>query len=199
MRGVSRLGVPGLSGIDSLAAAEFAKDSIGSITVGVIAGSELVWTHSYGFADMKSRRVANRNTVYRIGSITKPFTAVMLMQLDRGQDSPVRSSREISPRDQAGRRDVARRAAGHLPPTCDDDRRPRARAARGRSILDGARRELGANVDLRASAHELRIISRNAVLLLEHRLRDTRRRAGRVSRASRTSIGNARASSIRSA
>src|SRR5204863_4467110 len=30
---------------------------------------------------MKARRLANRNTVYRIGSITKPFTAVMLMQL----------------------------------------------------------------------------------------------------------------------
>jgi len=60
---------------------EFAKDSIGSITVGVIAGSRLVWTRSVGFADMKARRLANRNTVYRIGSITKPFTAVMLMQL----------------------------------------------------------------------------------------------------------------------
>jgi CubicO group peptidase (beta-lactamase class C family) len=67
--------------VDSLVATEFAKDSIGSITVGVIAGSQLVWTRSYGFADMKSRRPADRNTVYRIGSITKPFTAVMLMQL----------------------------------------------------------------------------------------------------------------------
>lgn len=66
---------------DSLVSAEFAKDSIGSITVGVIAGSELVWTRSVGFADMKTHRAANRQTVYRIGSITKPFTAVMLMQL----------------------------------------------------------------------------------------------------------------------
>jgi CubicO group peptidase (beta-lactamase class C family) len=70
-----------LETVDSLVTAEFAKDSLGSITVGVIAGSELVWTRSVGYADMKSHRVANRNTVYRIGSITKPFTAVMLMQL----------------------------------------------------------------------------------------------------------------------
>ncbi len=61
--------------------AEFAKDSNGSITFGVIAGSRLVWTRSVGFADMQTRRLADRNTVYRIGSITKPFTAVMLMQL----------------------------------------------------------------------------------------------------------------------
>jgi len=73
--------VRGIEAADSLLSAEFAKDSIGSITVGVIAGSQLVWTRSVGFADMKARRLANRNTVYRIGSITKPFTAVMLMQL----------------------------------------------------------------------------------------------------------------------
>ena len=73
--------VRGLEAADSLVSAEFAKDSIGSITVGVIAGSQLAWTRSVGFADMKTRRLANRGTVYRIGSITKPFTAVMLMQL----------------------------------------------------------------------------------------------------------------------
>jgi CubicO group peptidase (beta-lactamase class C family) len=73
--------VSGIEAVDSLVSAEFAKDSIGSITVGVIAGSQLAWTRSVGFADMKTRRSANRNTVYRIGSITKPFTAVMLMQL----------------------------------------------------------------------------------------------------------------------
>jgi CubicO group peptidase (beta-lactamase class C family) len=73
--------VKGIEAADSLVSAEFAKDSIGSITVGVIAGSQLVWTRSVGFADMKTRRPANRRTVYRIGSITKPFTAVMLMQL----------------------------------------------------------------------------------------------------------------------
>ena len=73
--------VKGIEVVDSLISAEFAKDSIGSITVGIVAGSQLVWTRSVGYADMKTRRLANRNTVYRIGSITKPFTAVMLMQL----------------------------------------------------------------------------------------------------------------------
>jgi CubicO group peptidase (beta-lactamase class C family) len=73
--------VRGIEAADSLISAEFAKDSIGSITVGVIVGSQLAWTRSVGFADMNARRPANRNTVYRIGSITKPFTAVMLMQV----------------------------------------------------------------------------------------------------------------------
>lgn len=73
---------PALPGIDSLIAAKYATDSIGSVTVGVIAGGELVWTKSYGYANMARHRLAGRNTVYRIGSITKPFTAVMLMQLE---------------------------------------------------------------------------------------------------------------------
>ena len=73
--------ISGIEAVDSLVSAEFAKDSIGSITVGVIAGSQLAWTRSVGFADMATRHLANRNTIYRIGSITKPFTAVMLLQL----------------------------------------------------------------------------------------------------------------------
>ncbi|HTD63087.1 MAG TPA: serine hydrolase domain-containing protein [Gemmatimonadaceae bacterium] len=75
------ISAPTLSGIDSLINAEFAKDSLGSITAGVIAGPQLAWTHSYGFADMKTHRLASRGTVYRIGSITKMFTGVMLLQL----------------------------------------------------------------------------------------------------------------------
>lgn len=67
--------------IDSLAGAEFARDSIGSITIGVVSRGELVWTKSYGYADMRTHRLANRRTVYRIGSITKMFTGVMLQQL----------------------------------------------------------------------------------------------------------------------
>jgi CubicO group peptidase (beta-lactamase class C family) len=73
--------VAGLETVDSLAATEYARDSIGSITIGVVSGSDLVWTKSYGFADMGSRRLANRQTVYRIGSITKMFTGVMMHQL----------------------------------------------------------------------------------------------------------------------
>jgi CubicO group peptidase (beta-lactamase class C family) len=74
-------GVPGLAAVDSLAAAEFARDSIGSITIGIVSRGDLIWTKSYGFADMATRRLANRQTVYRIGSITKMFTGVMLQQL----------------------------------------------------------------------------------------------------------------------
>ena len=70
-----------LQRVDSMAAAEFARDSIASLTVGVVTARGLVWTKSYGFADMATRRLATRSSVYRIGSITKMFTALMLHQL----------------------------------------------------------------------------------------------------------------------
>jgi CubicO group peptidase (beta-lactamase class C family) len=70
-----------LAQIDSLAAAAFARNPIGSVTVGVVSGNQLIWTKSYGNADMEKHLAAGKDTVYRIGSITKMFTAVMLEQL----------------------------------------------------------------------------------------------------------------------
>jgi CubicO group peptidase (beta-lactamase class C family) len=74
--------------IDAITAAELAKDNVAGVTIGVVSGPELVWTKSYGFADMEKRIPAARHTVYRIGSITKQFTATMLLQLV--QDGMVR-------------------------------------------------------------------------------------------------------------
>jgi D-alanyl-D-alanine carboxypeptidase len=67
--------------VDALAAAEFAKDNRGSVTIGIVSGPELVWTKSYGYADMENKTPATKDTVYRIGSITKQFTGFMLLQL----------------------------------------------------------------------------------------------------------------------
>jgi D-alanyl-D-alanine carboxypeptidase len=71
-----------LQRVDSMAAAEFAKDSIASLTIGVVTPGGLVWTKSYGFADMSTHKLATRQSVYRIGSVTKMFTALMLQQLE---------------------------------------------------------------------------------------------------------------------
>ena len=51
------------------------------MTTGIVSGKELVWAKSYGEADMEKKLAADTDTVYRIGSITKMFTAVMLEQL----------------------------------------------------------------------------------------------------------------------
>lgn len=67
--------------IDSMVAAEFAKHPAGSVTIGVVSGNQLIWNKSYGNADMEKKLPADKDTIYRIGSITKMFTALMLEQL----------------------------------------------------------------------------------------------------------------------
>jgi CubicO group peptidase (beta-lactamase class C family) len=72
--------------VDKSVSAALSKDNLGSITVGIVAEGRLAWTRSYGYADMEKKVRASRNTVYRIGSITKQFTGLMLLQLvERGK------------------------------------------------------------------------------------------------------------------
>ncbi|HYN09310.1 MAG TPA: serine hydrolase domain-containing protein [Vicinamibacterales bacterium] len=70
-----------LSDLDAQLAADFAKDGIGGVSVGVVSGAKLVWSKHYGYADMEAKRVATNDTAYRIGSITKQFTALAMLQL----------------------------------------------------------------------------------------------------------------------
>lgn len=70
-----------LQQVDSIAEAEFRKDSLGSITIGVVSGRDLVWSKSYGYVDRARRQRATPSSVYRIASVTKQVTAIMLMQL----------------------------------------------------------------------------------------------------------------------
>jgi CubicO group peptidase (beta-lactamase class C family) len=72
---------PQIEKIDSMIAADVARNPIGSVTVGIVSGKQLIWTKSYGDADMEKKIPADADTVYRIGSITKMFTALMLEQL----------------------------------------------------------------------------------------------------------------------
>jgi CubicO group peptidase (beta-lactamase class C family) len=67
--------------VDSIAEAEFRKDSLGSITIAVVNGPEVAWAKSYGFADRQRTQRATPATVYRIASVTKQFTAIALLQL----------------------------------------------------------------------------------------------------------------------
>jgi CubicO group peptidase (beta-lactamase class C family) len=72
---------PRFAEIDSLVSTAYSRRSVGSVTIGIVAGDKLVWTKSYGNADMEAKTPADQDTVYRIGSITKMFTALMLEQL----------------------------------------------------------------------------------------------------------------------
>ena len=67
--------------VDAQATEEFSKDPQAGLTVGVVSYSGLCWTKSYGFANVEKKIPASDQTLYRIGSLTRQFTAVMLLQL----------------------------------------------------------------------------------------------------------------------
>lgn len=73
--------------------ADVEADGIGSIAAAVIIDTTVVWTEAFGWADRDRRTAADTNTIYRVGSITKSVTAVILMHLvERGVvalDDPV--------------------------------------------------------------------------------------------------------------
>ena len=55
------------------------------LAVGVVRGGDLVFFHGHGLADVNTRTPVTPETVFRIGSITKTFTAIAVMQLwERG-------------------------------------------------------------------------------------------------------------------
>jgi D-alanyl-D-alanine carboxypeptidase len=72
--------------IDSLAAAFLADGPVAGVSVGVVKGTDTIVMKGYGLADIENDVPASARTVYRIGSITKQFTAAAVMRLvDEGK------------------------------------------------------------------------------------------------------------------
>ncbi|HEX8285759.1 MAG TPA: serine hydrolase [Pyrinomonadaceae bacterium] len=79
--------------IEALVAAEMARQKIPGMSVAVVAGGRPSWAAGFGMQDIENDVPARASTVYRLGSISKPVTAVAVMQLfERGRldlDAPV--------------------------------------------------------------------------------------------------------------
>src|SRR5579864_7943099 len=53
----------------------------GSISVAIVKGDSIIWSKAFGYSDLNNKIYADTNTLYRIGSITKSFTAFLMMEL----------------------------------------------------------------------------------------------------------------------
>ena len=67
--------------LDRLLATAQAEQRMPSVSACVFRDGEVIWERVLGVADVASARAATSDDVYRIGSITKTFTAVLIMQL----------------------------------------------------------------------------------------------------------------------
>jgi serine beta-lactamase-like protein LACTB, mitochondrial len=80
--------------IDSLITSAMRTNSIPGLTLALVDRSGLYWSKGYGMADLENFVPARPFTVYRLASVSKPITAVAVMQLvEQGRldlDAPVR-------------------------------------------------------------------------------------------------------------
>ena len=64
-----------------LAKKEMKKNQVVGLSIAIVDGQKIVWAQGFGYADKKAKKPATAETVYRIGSISKLFTAMATMQL----------------------------------------------------------------------------------------------------------------------
>src|SRR5882762_3982042 len=66
---------------------------IPAISIAIVDDQQTVWAEGFGFADPKDKKPATAETVYRIGSVSKLFTDIAIMQMvERGEldlDAPI--------------------------------------------------------------------------------------------------------------
>ncbi len=67
-----------LSTFAETVAADVESDSVGGVTVALARDGEVLWSGAYGWADPEAGVPAARGTIYRTGSISKSFTAVLM-------------------------------------------------------------------------------------------------------------------------
>jgi len=72
---------PALDRFGTMLAEGVAADSVGAISAGVVVGDELIWAQGFGMADRELGIPADAGTIYRTGSISKSFTAVLMVIL----------------------------------------------------------------------------------------------------------------------
>jgi serine beta-lactamase-like protein LACTB len=65
--------------LDRFIAEEIADKGIPALSIALVDDQTIVWSRGFGFADPKNKIAATADTVYRVGSVSKPFTALLLM------------------------------------------------------------------------------------------------------------------------
>ncbi len=76
--------------------AQMKKHRLTGVSVALVDGQRMVWSDGFGFADKSAGERATESTGYGAGSVSKLFTAMVVMKLDEDQkldlDAPIRNS-----------------------------------------------------------------------------------------------------------
>ncbi len=72
--------------LQKLAEYEVTEKHLPGLSIALVDDQQIVWARGFGFADPDRKSAATAETVYRVGSVSKLFTDIAIMQLvERGQ------------------------------------------------------------------------------------------------------------------
>ena len=71
----------GLVGFEAALDALRVSHDIPSLSAAMVSGGEITWSRGFGYADPPAGTVATASTSYHLASLTKPYAAVLMMQL----------------------------------------------------------------------------------------------------------------------
>ncbi|MDQ3582186.1 MAG: beta-lactamase family protein, partial [Pseudomonadota bacterium] len=60
---------------------EMADKELPALSIALVDDQQIVWAKGFGFADPKGKVPATAETIYRVGSVSKLFTDIAVMQL----------------------------------------------------------------------------------------------------------------------
>ncbi len=97
---------------------QLAEKDLPGVAIALVDNQEMVWQQGFGYADPKAKTPPTEKTIYRVGSVSKLFTDIAVMQLvEQGKldlDAPVtRYIPEFRPRNPFGRAITLRQLMSH--------------------------------------------------------------------------------------
>lgn len=97
---------------------EVALKDIPALSIAIVDDQETVWAAGFGHTDELKKTLAGPGTVYRIGSVSKPIAALLLMlYVEQGKidlDAPVRDYLpDFRPKNPSGKKITLRQALSH--------------------------------------------------------------------------------------
>lgn len=98
---------------------EVEQKDLPAFSISLVAGDKMIWAEGFGFEDKEKKRPATADTIYRVGSVSKLFTDIAVMQLaEKGKvhlDAPVQTYLpEFQPKNPFGGDITLRRLMSHL-------------------------------------------------------------------------------------
>ena len=104
--------------LERFIAHEMTDKGIPALSIALVDDQRIVWSQGFGFADPKGKVSATAETIYRVGSVSKLFTDIAVMQLvEQGKidlDAPVtRYLPDFRPRNLFGKPITLRQLMSH--------------------------------------------------------------------------------------